>query len=286
MKKILLLFSICLISMLGYAQTNEDGKESVYIDYFSRPGSINNILAEALRNKIIEGIQEMNRVVLIDVDSNEALKTEARRRQEASAMGDVVARSEAMTTLGAKYLIQGNITSMQGIKKTDSKGKPYYKGSVSYTLKIVDPSNGTLKGTQAFSHEGLTGSIGDTPEEAIIKTLDYAKISMDDFVNENFKIQGTIVQVESTKKDKAQTVYVDLGTKRGIQKGQKFTVYIEMDIAGELSLKEVGRLNVKEVLSGARSLCSVSKGGEEIMRATKEEKKLIIISRKDTFLSL
>lgn len=38
----------------------------------------------------------MNRVVLIDVDSNEALKTEARRRQEASAMGDVVARSEAM----------------------------------------------------------------------------------------------------------------------------------------------------------------------------------------------
>ena len=67
----------------------------------------------------------------------------------------------------------------------------------------MDPSNGTLKGTQAFSHEGLTGSIGDTPEEAIIKTLDYAKISMDDFVNENFKIQGTIVQVESTKKDKA-----------------------------------------------------------------------------------
>ena len=50
----------------------------------------------------------------------------------------------------------------------------------------MDPSNGTLKGTQAFSHEGLTGSIGDTPEEAIIKTLDYAKISMDDFVNENF----------------------------------------------------------------------------------------------------
>ena len=185
MKKILLLFSICLISMLGYAQTNEDGKESVYIDYFSRPGSINNILAEALRNKI-----------------NEALKTEARRRQEASAMGDVVARSEAMTTLGAKYLIQGNITSMQGIKKTDSKGKPYYKGSVSYTLKIVDPSNGTLKGTQAFSHEGLTGSIGDTPEEAIIKTLDYAKISMDDFVNENLIYKVRLCKWKAQRKIK------------------------------------------------------------------------------------
>ena len=46
-----------------------------------------------------------------------------------------------------------------------------------------------------------------------------------------------------------------------------------MDIAGELSLKEVGRLNVKEVLSGTRSLCTVSKGGEEIMKASKEEKR-------------
>ena len=88
MKKILLLFSICLIPMLGYAQT----KERVYIDYFSRPGTISNILAEALRNKVIEGIQKMDRVELIDVDSNEALKTEAKRRQEASAMGDAVCR--------------------------------------------------------------------------------------------------------------------------------------------------------------------------------------------------
>ncbi|MCS2303182.1 hypothetical protein NXX23_13450 [Bacteroides ovatus] len=107
---------------------------------------------------------------------------------------------------------------MQGVKKTDSKGKTYYQGSVSYTLKIVDPSNGTLKGTQTFTHEGLTGNIGDTPDEAIIKTLDYVVISMDDFVDEYFKMKGTIVQIESTKKDKAQTVYIDLGTKRGVQK--------------------------------------------------------------------
>ena len=80
MKKILLLFSICLIPMLGYAQTDENGKERVYIDYFSRPGTISNILAEALRNKVIEGIQKMDRVELIDVDSNEALKRKDAKR--------------------------------------------------------------------------------------------------------------------------------------------------------------------------------------------------------------
>lgn len=226
MKKILLLFSICLIPMLGYAQTDENGKERVYIDYFSRPGTISNILAEALRNKVIEGIQKMDRVELIDVDSNEALKTEAKRRQEASAMGDAVCRSEVMTTLGAQYLIQGNITSMQGVKKTDSKGKTYYQGSVSYTLKIVDPSNGTLKGTQTFTHEGLTGNIGDTPDEAIIKTLDYVVISMDDFVDEYFKMKGTIVQIESTKKDKdTNCIYRSWNQERGTKRPEIYRLH-------------------------------------------------------------
>ena len=207
MKRILLLLSICLIPMLSFAQTEENEKERVYIDYFSRPTTIKPILAEALRNKVIEGIQEMERVVLIDVDSDEALKNEAKRRQEASAMGDVVSRSEEMTTLGAQYLIQGNITSMEALQKTDSKGKTYYKGSVSYTLKIVNPTNGTLIGTKAFSHEGLTGSTGDTPDEAIIKTLNYAKISMDDFVNEYFKIEDHRTSGKYQERQGANCIY-------------------------------------------------------------------------------
>lgn len=282
MKKSVLCIALCMLAMMGYAQTDENGKETVYIDYFTSASSINKTLAEALRNKAIEGIQAMDRVVLRDVATDEALKAEAQRRQEASAMGDATARSEEMTTLGAKYLIQGHIVSMNTTKKVDDKGKVSYKGSVAYSLKIVDPSNGTLKGTKSFSHEGLTGGSGSTPDEAILSTLDYVKISMEDFIDEYFKLEGTIVQVESTKKDKAQTVYIDLGTNRGIQKSQKFVVYIEMDIAGELSLKEIGRLNVKEVLSGTRSLCNVNKGGEEILKASKEEKKLVVISRKQT----
>ena len=40
MKRILLLLSICLIPMLSFAQTEENEKERVYIDYFSRPTTI------------------------------------------------------------------------------------------------------------------------------------------------------------------------------------------------------------------------------------------------------
>lgn len=85
-------------------------------------------------------------------------------------------------------------------------------------MKIVDPSNGTLKGTQTFTHEGLTGNIGDTPDEAIIKTLDYVVISMDDFVDEYFKMKGTIVQIESTKKIKHKLYISILEPREGYKK--------------------------------------------------------------------
>ena len=282
MKKFLLIMALGLMVLNSYAQNDAEGKEKVYIDYFSHPKDISNTMAEALRSKVIEGIHEMNRVVLIDVASDEALKKEALRRQAESAMGDVTARSEEMKTLGAKYLIQGQISSMKATKKKNDDGKIYYKGSVSYTLKVVDPSDGTLKATQTFTHEGLTGGRGDTADEAIIGTLDYVKYSMSDFVDEQFKIEGTIVQVEEVKKNKARTVYIDLGTSKGVLENQKFLVFAEMDIAGEISRKLIGQLNVKEVLSAGRSLCKVTKGGEDIFAISQDGIKLIVVSRKQT----
>lgn len=281
MKKILLLIVLGIIASYTYAQNAEEGKEKVYIDYFTHSSNISKTMAEALRSKVIEGIHEMKRIILIDVDSDEALKKEALRRQQESAMGDVTARSEEMTTLGAKYLIQGQIASMTATQKKDSDGKIYYKGSVSYTLKVVDPSNGTLKGTKTFSHEGLTGGTGDTKEKAILETLDYVKYSIEDFVNEYFRLKGIIVQVEEVKKGKAKTAYIDLGTLKGAKKGVRFDIFKEKIIAGDTSLVEIGQLRIKEVVSPRRSLCKVTKGEEEIYKNSQEGKQMIVVSRPD-----
>lgn len=284
MKTKLLLIGICcaaLFSTKAMAQ-EEGGKEVVYIDYFSRTNDIGSSFAEALRNKVIEGIQVMDRVQLVDVDAQDVLKIEAERRKDASAVSDETARNAQMKSLGAQYVIKGHVASMNAVKRTDDKGKVSYKGSVSYSLKLIDTLTGALKATKTFSHEGITGSTGDTSDDAILKTCDYAKTYMEDFIDEYFKLQGTIVQIESVKKNKAEQVYIDLGTNRGIQKAQKFNVYIETDIAGEVSLKEIGKLNAKEVVSGKRTLCSVTKGGEEIKTASENNQKLVVISKKQT----
>lgn len=95
------------------AQKQTEGKSSVFIDYFAHPSNVKDSWAEALRSKVIEGIQETNRVLITDVDAEDALRVEKARRQngELSAAGDA-SRLAVMTQLGANYLLQGTITSL------------------------------------------------------------------------------------------------------------------------------------------------------------------------------
>ncbi len=282
LKTLMLTLSWLLGFFTMYGQIKE--KPVVFVDYFDAPSNANKALIETLRGKVIEGIQETQRLQVIDVASHAELKDEAERRKSESAMGDITARTSEMRTLGADYIITGTIATMTATEQRDSDNKLYYKGSIHWTIKVIDAATGTLKTTQTFDHSGFTGSRGDTRDEAIAKTCDYAKNSMDNFVNETFPIEGLILKVETVKKDKAQTVYIDLGNAQGVTDGQRFNVFLETDIAGEIGRTEIGALSAKEVVSAQRTLCKVTKGGKEIQEAFQKGQKLIVISRKGTVI--
>ena len=156
--------------------------------------------------------------------------------------------------------------------------------SVSYTLKVINPKNGTLIGTKTFQHSGLTGGTGGNKEEAIANTIKSAVYSMRDFVDEYFKMEGTILEVNSEKKGKAEEVYINLGSMNGVKEAQKFTVYAIREVAGREAKKEIGRLTVKAVEGDDISLCKVQKGGEEIMKAIRDEQPIKIVSREQTLM--
>lgn len=90
------------------AQKQTEGKSSVFIDYFAHPSNVKDSWAEALRSKVIEGIQETNRVLITDVDAEDALRVEKARRQngELSAAGD--ASRLAVMTPRCKLSVAGH----------------------------------------------------------------------------------------------------------------------------------------------------------------------------------
>lgn len=289
MKKVLLLVFCLVCSLTGFSQDFDQpkGKPTVFIDYFKRSAEAPFAWVEGLRNTVIEGIQKMERVILIDVDAQDALRIESQRRSSSNATaGDdnEMDRLAVMEQLGAQYIITGQVSSMTAAYKKDKEGKGYYDGSVSYTLKVVDPKNGTLIGTKTFQHSGLTGSTGASKEEAVANTVKSAVYSMRDFVDDCFKMEGTILEVNSEKKGKAEEVYINLGSMNGVKEAQKFTVYAVREVAGREAKKEIGRLTVKAVEGDDISLCKVQKGGEEIMKAIRNEQPIKIISRGQTLM--
>lgn len=280
-RAIVLLFCVgCALS--SYAQ-EEASKPNVFIDYFTRPASLKFLWAENLRSCVIEGISNTNRVNLIDVDSQDALRIEQSRREsgELSDGGDMD-RLSVMTQEGADFLIQGTVTSIEtDINKTDD-GKYYYTATCAYTLKVINPKDGKLVTTKTFKHgDGITNIVtGDTEEEVVAKVCKQAIKGVRDLVEDAFKLQGTILDIAVEKKDKAEEVYISLGAAHGVGEDAWFSVSVARTVAGRQSLKEIGRLKVKDVEGDDLTLCEVKKGDKEILEAFKAGQELVVRNTK------
>ena len=66
-------------------------KSVVIIDYFTNSSSVSKSDADMLRAKVIDGINAINRVNLIDVESESTLTLEASRRNSEMALEDKTA---------------------------------------------------------------------------------------------------------------------------------------------------------------------------------------------------
>ena len=278
MKKALLTLFLSSVCSIAFAQ-----KSVVIIDYFTNTASVDKSDASMLRSKVIDGINAINRVNLIDVESEATLALEASRRNSEMAIEDKTARAGVMKTLGANYAIYGSVSKMDADYKTSDSGS-YYVGNIAYSLTVINLENGTVLGTKSFTYTGLTGNTGSSRNEAVASTLNRVKQSMDNFVNEYFKLSGTIVEMKEANKkgDQAKSVYISLGSDSGMAKGQLLEVFEVKMIAGKEAEINVGNLKVDEVVAGDLSDCSVTKGGKEIMTAFKAGSELRIKTRKDS----
>ena len=76
-----------------------------------------------------------------------------------------------------------------------------------------------------------------------------------------------------------KTCYITVGAGMGIQKGQIFEVYAQVDVAGEKVNKKVGELKIKAVMSATLSHCDVKNGGLDIKKAFDAGTPMKVVSR-------
>ena len=288
-------FLITVLAILGFgfafnthAQQETTGKLNVLIDYFDRPANVPFKYAETVRSAVMEGLHASNRVNIIDIDTNDALKVEADRRDSGVSAGDKLDRLAMMGQEGADFIIQGvvNDITISETVTTDSKGnKSYsYEPVYAFTLKVIDPKTGKITETQSFKiPNGIFDFSGFTilaysPDEAVTA---YSKIipkKLNKFINAAFPIQGIVLEMADTKGSEVKTLYISVGDALGAKKGQKYDVREVRTIAGRESRKTIGEIEVVDVEGDDISLCKVKKGGKEIYKSISGENKVIVTS--------
>ena len=264
MKKLFFIITILFVS-LSTAMAQNNDKPTICIDEFDYNTRIGTNWVNVLRNNVAKGILQTGRLNIVDIrDMGEPADIES----------DFL---KGLYDDNVDVLVKGHFNSLV-CKSQRRDGKLNYESSVDYSLSLVDTYTGKTIATQTFQGSNTSGK---TEAESISKSIESATVNrMKKFVEDNFKVEALIKELDEVDPKKgAKSVYVTLGTNDGIQNGQMFDVYQEVEIAGEVGSRLIGTAKAKEVMGANITLCTISKGGLEIKNAFDKNQKLIVVTR-------
>lgn len=275
MKKLSMILLMVLCSIGIYAK-----KQVVYVEYFSYSTEIGTARTEQVRNAVISSLASYQHIQVVDVASQSSLAQEKDRRSEEDALEDETARIGKMKKLGANFLVQGYVSTLDITEKVEynkkGEAKTRYNAVMSYSIKIIDCENGTLLSTDMYSYDCKNCK---NSEECVQKMLKKVPQSVKEVVTKNFKLSSIILDsdYESNNKDKLIKCYINLGEDDGVVSGTVFAVKQAIIKVGRVSWVEIGEIVVENIVAGDLALCKVKKGAKEIYTALEE-----IISIKET----
>ncbi len=239
-------------------------KKVVVVDKFADNTTETSDVVDALRTDIIAGLNATTRLTVVDV--NVMTDLPATTNELLKAFGEK----------GINYVIGGTLNTMT-YDKDVKDGKTTYTSHVSYTLTVTDVETGESVASKNYTD---LSSLNKTEEEAAIAVVKKAHGAMKKFVDENFKVEAEIADLEQENEKKgAVTVYVTTGSAQGIQKGQIFEVFSEVTVANRNVRKKIGELKAKEVVAEDMTLCEVKNGGKDIQAKHKAGVKMTVVSR-------
>lgn len=262
MKKILTLIVIVLTAANVSAQ---DDLQSIFVEKFVNNSSKKDVTVRNLRQEIISGLSGTNRLIVIDAANYAGTKLPKERRERIKAIGKKF-----------DYILEGTLNSITA-KIVHTKNGSYHSATANFTLILTDPHSGIEKVHKTYSNDAT----GGTDEEAILAAVSGARSMMRRFVEENFKVEATIKGLDQVdlKKNVVKSCYVSIGEDMGIEKGQIFEVFANIEVVGEPVRKKVAELRADEVMSGTITHCVVKNGGAEIKKYFDEGITLTIVSR-------
>jgi curli biogenesis system outer membrane secretion channel CsgG len=280
-KKIIMIVLIGL-SINTNAQTEKISVGILPFTYVSSSANYENV--NSIQEVVTNSFVKTKRFNIVDRSKMDALKKEKELQKTEDFMdGAVVAQGKS---LGAQYLISGHIVSAQAeeMRADDGKGniEITYKAKLVISLKIIDIETGQVTTSETIEPKagstllGMIGMGSSSPQAAIEKAMKSIQEKIDSFVNNNFPVVFSVVEIqEKDGSGAAKKILIAGGSDFGLSKGNKMKIVeiVDMTVGGKKikRKKEIGEIKIVKVEDENFSICEVRSGGVDI--ATKFDAK-------------
>lgn len=287
MKKFFLLLTVLTVaSMASFAQDDEEFtpqlKPTVFIEKFTSSNNTQGMTA--VRNAVLTAIAKVDRIEIIDAESEAvANNEEVRRTSNNISAGEegIAERLGAVVTLGAQYYVKGNIDALT-FKHSSSNddGKTTYKteAELLITMKLINPSTGSIIKSKQVKH---TDSVDENNESAahagVIESITTSN-EIERVVNEFFPVIAQLIDINESKGKDAKSVYINAGSLHGVNKGLIFVVNRMKKVANREIPEKIGEIKAEDVGEDL-TLCKVKGDGKKILAEFQAGTRLMVKSR-------
>ncbi|MBR0170474.1 MAG: hypothetical protein IJQ14_06500 [Bacteroidales bacterium] len=268
MKKTAIFVIALLLATVGFAQNpnNPNAKLNLVVGGFSGD------YASDQRVNVLHELTKSHRANVIEQSAYESLPKDVRAKM----------RIDAVIT--GKCDIK---TERKETTRTDKNGNkkvvPLYETKMTTSLTFTDPRDGKAILTPVFENSETDEDRNKSINSAIevghtrgkqLMLLMVQLYTLDEYLQETYPVTGKIVTVNESKKGKAESVTINLGSRDAIYRGQTFEVVFYKN--GKQ--KNYGRMRVREINNDSLATCIVEKDGKNIMAAVESGEDVNITS--------
>lgn len=250
--------------IIGIMPFKGEAKTKGYYDYAVHRAA--NPTITAIQDAVTDAFVKTKRFALVEREKMDQVKGEKNlQKNEDFIDGTVIEQSKS---LGAQYLVMGNVTKADVEKSTTTAPIAgtitSQNAEITFSLKVVDVTTGLIVASGSFSGTGRG-------KNAFDRALEDIKPDIEKFIKENFKVTLTVASVEEKGKNgEAVKVLISGGTSIGMAENSELKVYeaTELTVDGKKLTRKVtiGKIKVVKVEDENFSVCAVTEGGADIAK--------------------
>lgn len=285
MKKTILFIALLIFSSNLFAQDEKLSIGILPFTYVKSSASAADVIS--IQESVINSFVKTKRFNIVDRSKMDALNQEKElQKGEDFIDGSVIEQGKSV---GAKFLISGHVISAMAEGMRTDDGTVTYKAKLIISLKVINIETSEITTSETIEPKSgsmLTGMIGmaaNSPQVAISKAISSIQEKVDKFVDKNFPVTFSVVEIQEKEGDgAAKQILISGGSAFGLKKGTKLKIVeiVEVKVGNKTKSrkKEIGEVKIIKVEDEDFSICEVKSGGADVSTKFDAKVKLEVVT--------